>query len=556
MRKLAPISVNPRLSSSSTRSPRFEPALSHEAPASRGKKRSRSITASQRATEGFAHRLALVSPQTERAALFRELGFDAPPAHLETHAALRGERGARLSLHGARSFFFYGVGAIDLFDEQEAADHGEACGQFLLAEGVREVLIEFPAELDHPLVNSNFLKGLGLAGLSYGALKTAPESGKTNEADRTKPRLTRVAVSAHGTGALSDQELEELSPLVDAIGFARILGDLPPAIASPQGIVDFFAAEAGPELQLEVWDEARIAREGMGLLQAVSRGSDPDFPPRFLIARYFPKGAGKPARKSRGSSRGVKRPDRPTLFWVGKGITFDTGGINLKTGDWQGLLSMRRDMCGAAAVLGAVLAASRIGLDVPIVAVTPLTTNSIGSRAVLPGDIIRSYAGKTVEIMNTDAEGRLILADALHYAVSQKADFIVDVATLTGACAVALGAYHSGLFANDDEFGQRVLLASRLAGEPAWPMPLSRRYGEELKSGLADLANMGKSRDGGAQLGAKFLENFVAKTPWAHLDIAGTHDIVGPAASGAGFKAAGRMVHTLVELARSFTLEK
>jgi leucyl aminopeptidase len=200
-----------------------------------------------------------------------------------------------------------------------------------------------------------------------------------------------------------------------------------------------------------------------------------------------------------------------------------------------------------------MLAIAKIKPSINVVAITPLTTNSIGSSAINPGDIFTSFAGKTVEIQNTDAEGRLVLADALHYAVTQKADYIVDAATLTGACAVALGLHHSGLFTNNSKFSAQVLKATETSGEPAWPMPMSPRYGEELKSQLADLSNMGKSREGGAQLGAKFLENFVGETPWVHLDIAGTVDLGEPAVAGAQVHAAGRMVHSFVTLAEQLS---
>ncbi len=448
------------------------------------------------------------------------------PSHVEEHGALKGERGAKIALHDETGRFFFGVGKAKLFTQQEAAEWGEACGHWLMGEGVNELVIHFPSELEHPTVVLNFLKGLGISGVRCDELKSKSPKKSTH--------LKKVVVSGESSGLPTQADLDGLEILIEAIAFSRVIGELPPAVADPKGIVSRFEdAVAAKQLEIEVWDEKKIAKEKMGLIQAVAAASAT--PPRFLIARY-----GKQF-KSKG----------PTLFLIGKGITFDTGGINLKTTGWMDLLGMRKDMCGCAAVLGAILAISKMKLGIHVVAVTPLTTNSIGSEAVLPGDIITSYAGKTVEIMNTDAEGRLVLADAIHFAVKEKADYIVDVATLTGACAVALGAHHSGLFSNDEDFARRVLAASTAAGEPAWPMPTSPRYGEELKSQLADMANMGKTREGGASLGAKFLEAFVGETPWVHLDIAGTHDLGGPASGGAQLKVAGRMVHTLVELARS-----
>jgi leucyl aminopeptidase len=308
--------------------------------------------------------------------------------------------------------------------------------------------------------------------------------------------------------------------------------ELPGSVGNPAEIANRFKAAIDPKLiQLEIWDEKRIAKEKMGLLMAVSQGAAS--PPRFLVARYGKEYVGK----------------KPMLALVGKGVTFDTGGINLKTTDWRGLVEMKKDMGGSAGVLGAMLAIQALKPKMPVIGITPLTYNSIDARSVLPSDVVTSYSGKTVEILNTDAEGRLILADALHYATLQKPDFIVDVATLTGACVVALGTHWSGAFSNRKEFREQVEKIAGDCGEPAWPMPVSTRFAAELKSEIADMANMGKARDGGASLGACFLEKFVNEIPWVHLDIAGTVDLGSPAQEGTPTKGAGRMVHTLAELA-------
>jgi leucyl aminopeptidase len=213
------------------------------------------------------------------------------------------------------------------------------------------------------------------------------------------------------------------------------------------------------------------------------------------------------------------------------------------------LVEMKKDMGGAAAVLGAMLAISELKPKTPVLAVVPLTFNMIDAKATLPGDVVKSYSGKTVEIRNTDAEGRLILSDALHYAVEQKAGLIVDVATLTGACVVALGAHFSGCFSNNPDLQDQALEMAARCGDPAWPLPLARRYSEEMKSEIADLSNMGSSRDGGASLAAAFMENFVGDTSWIHFDIAGTVDLGTPGRTGAKTFAAGRMVHTLMSMA-------
>jgi leucyl aminopeptidase len=292
-------------------------------------------------------------------------------------------------------------------------------------------------------------------------------------------------------------------------------------------IVDDFSRY---KVKVKILNEFDMKSLGMNLILSV--GSSSVNKPKLLIGECS------------GSGR-IKR----TIVLVGKGVTFDTGGVNLKVIAWQELVGMKKDMGGAAGVLGAMLTIGRLKPSINVVGVTPLTTNQLGSGAIHPGDIFRSFSGKTVEIQNTDAEGRLILADALHYAVTEKADWIVDAAT----CCVALGIHNTGLFSNHAGFSETVRATAEAAGEPAWPMPMSPRYGAELKSKLADLGNMGKGRDGGATLGAKFLENFVANTPWVHMDIAATVDLGEPAAAGAQLTAAGRMVHTFSKLAEELS---
>ena len=454
------------------------------------------------------------------------------PAHLQDHGAIRGELGARLVMHGTPSRIYFGIGDLKRFDGLESAEWGENAGHLLAAENISEIQVQFPSELRDPDLVLNFLKGLALSGLKIDEFKTKSPSKKTGG-------LKKIRFVAPAQALPSAQTLSELTAIIGGIAFSREIAELPSRTADPQGIVDRFTqAVKGKVLEIEVWDEKRIAKEKMGLLQAVSQASS--VPARFLIVRY-------------GKDFG---PKKPSLYLVGKGVTFDTGGINVKTGDWKGLIAMKKDMSGAANVLGAMLAIAAIRPDIRVVALAPLTFNSIGSKAINPGDIFRSYSGKTVEIQNTDAEGRLILADALHFAVREKADYIVDIATLTGACVVALGAHHTGVFSNHDGFREQVLETSGRCGEPGWPLPVSPRYGDELKSSLADLSNMGKNREGGASLAAAFLQNFIEQTPWVHLDIAGSDGLGDPAAAGAQVKSAGRMVHTLVALAQSLAAKK
>jgi leucyl aminopeptidase len=254
-------------------------------------------------------------------------------------------------------------------------------------------------------------------------------------------------------------------------------------------------------LECEVLDRTRMEELKMGALLGVAQGSAE--PPVLIVLRYRPLQAASSAH----------------LGLVGKGVTFDSGGISIKPSD--GMEKMKYDMAGGAAMLGAMRAIAQIRPALPVTAFIPCVENMPGGRAQRPGDIVAAMSGKTIEVINTDAEGRLILADALVYARRQGCTHLVDAATLTGAIVVALGHLNVGLFANDDAMRDRVLQAARASGERTWPMPLEEDYKEYLKSAFADLANVG-GRWGGAITAAIFLKEFAEETPWVHLDIAGT----------------------------------
>ncbi len=258
---------------------------------------------------------------------------------------------------------------------------------------------------------------------------------------------------------------------------------------------------AGNGLTVEVLDEIAIERLGMGLLLGVARGSAE--PPRLMVFRHDPPGA----------------PAGPVLGLVGKGITFDTGGISIKPAD--GMERMKDDMAGGAAVVCAMRAIAALNAPVRVVGVVPTTENMPGGRAVKPGDILKSAEGKTVEVINTDAEGRLILGDGLWYARQRGATHLVDVATLTGAIVVALGKITSGLFGTPPAWVDLVRRVADGAGDRVWPMPTFDEYGEQIKSEIADLMNTG-GRPAGSVTAALFLKEFAGGLPWAHLDIAGT----------------------------------
>ncbi|HEX4000886.1 MAG TPA: leucyl aminopeptidase [Pirellulales bacterium] len=320
--------------------------------------------------------------------------------------------------------------------------------------------------------------------------------------------------------------------LGESVNLTRRLVNEPPHDMYPES----FAAEAEKVakesgLAIEVWDQPRLERERCGSLLAVARGSYR--PPRLVILRY--NGAAK---------------DAPLLAWVGKGVTFDSGGLSLKTPD--GMLTMKCDMAGAATVLGAMRAVAKLKLPVNIVGLMGLVENMTGSAAYKLGDVLTARNGRTIEVHNTDAEGRLVLADVLCVTVETGAAKIIDLATLTGACVVALGTDVAGLMTNDQPWCDAILAAARTAGEPAWQLPMFPEFDEQIKGEVADIKNVGEGRWGGAITAAKFLEQFVEKKSWTHMDIAGPayNDKPKPWTDGGG---SGAMLRTLVEVARDWT---
>jgi leucyl aminopeptidase len=303
------------------------------------------------------------------------------------------------------------------------------------------------------------------------------------------------------------------------VTLARETANRPGNYCTPTYLADQ-ARKLGKEfdLKVEVLDRKACEKLGMGSFLAVAQGSDE--PLRFIVARY--EGAPK---------------SRAPVVLVGKGITFDTGGISLKPGGEMD--EMKFDMGGAASVLGTLRAVAELKPKLNLVCIVPSCENMPSGSAVKPGDVVTSMSGQTIEILNTDAEGRLILCDALTYAERFKPAVVVDVATLTGACVVALGNINSGLFTADDKVAEQLLAASRAGLDPCWRMPLDEEYDEGLKSNFADMANIG-GRAGGAITAAMFLRRFTRKYPWAHLDIAGT-----AWKSGAAKGATGRPVPLL-----------
>jgi leucyl aminopeptidase len=315
-----------------------------------------------------------------------------------------------------------------------------------------------------------------------------------------------------------------------ATNLARELVNLPPCELYPETFADRAREVAlKVKLDLRILDEEQLRAERMYSLLAVARGSDK--PPRLVVLEHHKGG------------------DKPTLALVGKGVTFDSGGLSIKTTDQ--MVDMKCDMAGAAAVLAAMQAIAELNLPVNIVGIMALVENMPSGKAMKLGDVFKARNGKTIECLNTDAEGRLILADALAYAVDLKANHLIDLATLTGACMVALGYDVAGLMTNNEAWGQKVQAAAQAAGEQAWPLPMFPQYREMIKSDIADMKNTGGSRYAGAITAAKFLEEFVGDVPWAHLDIAGPSwaekENATREAGGTGC-----FVRTLVEVARAY----
>jgi leucyl aminopeptidase len=310
-----------------------------------------------------------------------------------------------------------------------------------------------------------------------------------------------IAVASDADEAAVAEGARVGSIVASAENFARNLGNLPGNVVTPTRLAEVardISTRFG--MKLTVLGPKEMEAEGMGALLAVARGTDEE--PRLIVLEH----------------RGGDDGDRP-LAIVGKGLTFDAGGISIKPA--QGMEDMKFDMCGGAAVLGAMHAIGELGVKANVVGIVPSSENLLGGKAMKPGDVFRAASGKTIEVVNTDAEGRLILADALHYAKRFEPVAILDAATLTGACVIALGHQASGIMGNDEALLDEVKRAGDRTGERCWPLPMFDEYREQIKSDYADIKNSG-GRPAGTITAAWFLREFVGDTPWVHLDVAGT----------------------------------
>lgn len=372
-----------------------------------------------------------------------------------------------------------------------------------------------------------FVEGLHLAAYSFDELKNINDT-------KQKKAIQIHLVSKNGKDKNLISAFQSGTIIAEATNFAKRLGDLPGNLMTPTILAESaMEAAIGTTLKVTAWDKARIAKENMGGLLGVSEGSEQE--PRFIIMEYF----------------GAAKTEKPIVF-VGKGLTFDCGGVSIKPS--SKMEEMKYDMCGGAAVIGTMLAISRLKLKINVKAYIPATENMVNGKATKPGDVHTARNGKTFEINNTDAEGRLILADALCYACEQKPQVIIDTATLTGAIVVALGNIHTGYFSRNKELKNKIEKASQKSEELVWHMPLVDHHVKDMKGTYADLSNMSYSGGAGSATAAAFLEQFVdAEIPWAHFDIAGTAWACGNRINYCTPKGAtGVMIRTFLEITKQY----
>jgi leucyl aminopeptidase len=357
------------------------------------------------------------------------------------------------------------------------------------------------------------------------------EEFKSQAKPASKVKIQILASAAPLLNAAKSAE-KEARIVSECVNFARVLGDSPGNKMNPPILADTTKKEAqGTGLKVTIWDAAKIKKEKMGNLLGVSLGGGEE--PRLIVMEYH----------------GGAKSKKP-ICYVGKGLTFDSGGISLKPG--AAMEEMKYDMMGGAAVIATMLAIAKLKLKVNVIGIVPSSENMPGPNANKPGDITTARNGKTTEVNNTDAEGRLILSDALVYASEQKPEFIVDAATLTGAMVMALGDIHTGFFSRDEKLTQKIAKAGAASGENLWQMPMNEEHLKDMKGTYADLQNVSQRRGAGSAQGAVYLGEFVdAAIPWAHFDIAGTayhngHRLPYVPARGAS----GVIVRTFVELAK------
>lgn len=435
-----------------------------------------------------------------------------------------------LKFQGYRHVVVVGTGTAKDFDHEVARQAFAAAFDAIKSLNTKEAFIDFDSlgagKKDLSACAKAAAEGLVLASYVF-------DDCKSKKKEKDSSLLIHVVTSKAADKVMKTSFSEGLV-LADVVNFSRNLGDTPGNLMTPTILAERTQEAAkGSGLRVTVWDKARIKKEKMGGLLGVSLGSDQE--PRFIIMEY----------------NGAAKSKQPIVF-VGKGLTFDSGGISIKPS--AAMEEMKYDMCGGANVIGTMLAIARLKLKVNVMGLVPATENMPGPSANKPGDICFARNGKSFEVNNTDAEGRLILSDALCYASEQKPAMIVDAATLTGAMVVALGNTHTGFFTRNQDLKNKIKKASEASGEWTWQMPLCDFHVKDMKGTFADLSNMSSGKGAGSATAAAFLEQFVAEgIPWAHFDIAGTGWAVGNRLNYCPKKgASGVMIRTFVELARLY----
>ena len=453
---------------------------------------------------------------------------DAPQevaALLDSGEARTSFKSLALARSGAQRWLLVGLGKRERFTPERARVAAAIARGRARELSTLSLCWQAPSETS-PQVAAALVEGTILADYRFERHKSAPASTASGEPPKQLERL--IVAGAEELG----ETVAEAAILGEAVNAARDLQNRPGNDLTPSalGAYALSLARQIEGLSVEVEGRQEIIARGMGAFAAVAQGSDQE--PALITLRYEGPGA-----------------SGPLLGFVGKAVTFDSGGISLKPG--PKMSEMKFDMSGGAAVVEAVAAIAKLRLPVRLLAVVGASENLPDGHAIKPGDIVKAANGKTIEVNNTDAEGRLVLADCLCHAVEEGAERIVNLATLTGAVIVALGSTYAGLIANDDEWAGRISAAGEQTGEIVWRLPLHEEYEELIKGTYGDLDNAPEARKAGTIVGGAFLANFVGETPWAHLDIAGSAWDLGRAYVGKG--AAGYGVRLLVELARSFS---
>jgi len=444
------------------------------------------------------------APQLSRAAQSADRAARGRLREILAHGDLSAKAGATLLLHkvpglAAERVLLLGLGEQKEFGETAFRDAVRGAAGALKGLGAKDATL-YLAELKVGRRNATWnlrqaVLGVREAFYRFDQLKTQKKAPTPTLADVT------LALQVGPVTLQAQAAVREAAATADGVDLARTLGNLPPNICTPAYLADEAHKLARQfKLGIEVLERRDMEKLGMGALLAVARASHQ--PPKLIVLRYA----------------GGKKQAKPVVL-VGKGITFDTGGISLKpAGEMD---EMKFDMSGAGSVLGTLRALAGMKAPVNVIGVVPASENMPGGAATRPGDVVKTLSGQSVEILNTDAEGRLILCDALTYAERFQPDVVVDIATLTGACVIALGHVATGLFANDEKLAADLRAAGDDAWDRVWPMPLWEDYQEQLHSNFADMANIG-GRPAGSVTAACYLSRFARKHRWAHLDVAGT----------------------------------